>query len=108
MQTSYARLLPALLLSLATGWPGARAGHHDWEDDNHSYDRARRASEQGEILSLAEIYTRVAAQVPGRILDAELEKEHGRWVYELRILDPDGRLQEVALDARTGLLLPDE
>ena len=85
-----------------------RHGGPDWEDDGHSYDRARRASEQGEILSLAEIYHRAATRFPGRVLEAELESEHGHWVYELKILDPGGRLRKIDLDARTGEFLERE
>jgi uncharacterized membrane protein YkoI len=36
----------------------------------------------------------------------ELEREHGRWVYEFKIVDAGGRLLEVYVDARTGALLP--
>ena len=109
MQTQRFGISLSMALLLVTvwsdAWGGAHHGDHDWEDDDHSYDRARRASERGEILDLAEIYARVATAVPGRVLETELEDEHGHWVYELRILDPQGRLREVALDARTGRLL---
>lgn len=105
----------ALGLALAAGRGLGHGGAHgdgrgglDWEDDGHSYDRARRASAQGEILSLAEIYKRAAARFPGRVVEAELESEQGHWVYELKILDPDGRLRKVDLDARTGEFLQRE
>jgi len=111
---SIRRIRPFLVLAvaLAAGWGSAQAGRpqgdRDWEDANHSYDRARRASERGEILSLAEIYTRAAARFPGRVLEAELESEHGRWVYELKILDRAGRLLKVHLDADSGAILEQE
>jgi uncharacterized membrane protein YkoI len=108
MQTHHFRLILGLPLLLATGWSAAHGRAHDWEDDDHSHDRARRATERGEILNLSEVYRRVAAQVPGRVLETELEREHGRWVYELKILDPRGRLQEIELDARTGAILDHE
>jgi uncharacterized membrane protein YkoI len=95
----------ALALLLAAGSAGAYAGHHDWADEDHSYDRARRARERGEILALDEIYARAVAAVPGRVLEAELEHEHGHWIYELKVLDAQGRLRELDLDARTGRLL---
>ena len=109
----------SLALLLAAGWGSAHGGGHhgdrDWEDADHSYDRARRASERGEILSLAEIYTRAAARFPGRVLEAELEpqdhghgQKHGHWVYELKILDPGGRLLKVYLDAHSGAILDHE
>jgi uncharacterized membrane protein YkoI len=78
---------------------------HDWEDENRSHDRARRATEAGEILPLAEIYERARQAVPGRILEAELEGARGHWIYELKILDPEGRLYEVHLDAASGRVM---
>ena len=35
----------------------------------------------------------------------ELEREDGRWVYELKLLQNDGRLLKLAVDARDGLVL---
>jgi len=109
------RLVLGLALGLGIGCAlahdGPRGGHgperhgQDWEDDGHSHDHARRARERGEILTLSEVYARAAAQVPGRVLEAELEERHGRWVYELEILDSRGGLRELELDARTGLVL---
>jgi uncharacterized membrane protein YkoI len=78
---------------------------HDWEDEDRSHDRARRAAEAGEILPLAEIYERARREVPGRVLEAELEGSHGRWKYELKILDTQGRLHELHLDAASGRIL---
>jgi uncharacterized membrane protein YkoI len=88
--------------------PAARMHGHGWEDEDHSYDRARRASEAGEILTIAEIYERARQAMAGRILEAELERKHGRWVYELKILDPQGRLFELYLDAASGQVLKQE
>ena len=110
----FAVLLP---VALATGfgllqmpWPvwARPAGLmqvHDWEDEDHSHDRARRAREAGEILTIVQIYDLARKAVPGRVLEAELEREHGRWVYELKILDTAGRVYELKLDAATGAVL---
>lgn len=76
-----------------------------WSDGDQDHDRARRAIEQGEILPLAEIFARARARFPGRVLETELDREHGLWVYELKILDPQGRLFEVSVDARSGDIL---
>lgn len=76
-----------------------------WIADDDSHDRALRASERGEILPIAEIFERARARYPGRVLEAELDREHGRWVYELKVLDPAGRLREVHLDAQSGAVL---
>lgn len=74
----------------------------EWEDHDHSYDRARRAVGRGEILPMAQVLERLQAQVRGEVVDVELEREHGRWVYEFKIIDTKGRLLEVYVDAQTG------
>jgi uncharacterized membrane protein YkoI len=109
-------LLLGLTLALAIGRVVAQAvddeddadhghGRRAWEDNDHSHDRARRAMEKGEILPIAEILRRTRPQAPGRILDTELEYEHGQWIYEIKFLDPEGRLYELEIAARNGEIL---
>ena len=43
--------------------------------------------------------------MPGTILGVELDVENGRIVYEFDIVDPDGKLKEVEVDAATGDIL---
>jgi uncharacterized membrane protein YkoI len=105
--------LIGLTLALAAGPlaaredQGATGGHGPrvWEDGDHSHDRARRAMEKGEILTMAEILTRIRSQAPGRLLDTELEHSHGQWLYEIKLLDPQGRLYELEVSARNGQIL---
>jgi hypothetical protein len=114
-------LVCALCWALAPAPAGADKGHgadaggrpnssgdSGWDDEDRSYDRARRATERGEILPLSEIFERALARFPGRVLEAELERKRGRWVYELKVLDAGGRLFEVYLDASTGEVLEHE
>lgn len=83
----------------------ARDGHHAAADEQQSHDRARRAMQNGEILPIATILQRIHAQAPGRILHTELEHEHGQWIYEIKFLDPKGRLYELEIAARNGEIL---
>jgi len=113
MRLSLAHWLLGLTLAVASGQAAAHRDEHDadqhgrksWEDDDSSHDRARRASEGGEILTMTEILKRVRRQAPGRVLDTELEREDGRWIYEIKLLDARGRLYEVEIDAHSGELL---
>jgi hypothetical protein len=65
------------------------------------HDEARLLRERGDIVPLAELlqHPSLASQ---RIIEAELEYEHGRLVYELEILDVDGQVRERYFDAATG------
>lgn len=72
-------------------------------DDDH--ERARRALQAGELLSLNEILKRVQQTQPGEVLEVELERERDRWVYELKVLSRDGALIKLDVDGRDGSVL---
>lgn len=94
------RLLIALLLLLAP--PVARAdGDDDWE-------AARRAVEENRALPLSTIAPTVEARFAARLIDAELEEEDGRIVYELKLITGGGQLMEVYVDAATGTVIKSE
>ena len=61
--------------------------------------------ETGEGPDLARITNFAAYR--GKLLDLEVEKEHGRIIYELEFLDPQGRVREYEVDAETGDTGPD-
>jgi len=73
--------------------------------DDDDQDRARRALEAGEILPLSEILAVAEAARPGRVIEVELERDDGRWIYELGLVTPGGRLYEMEIDAATATLL---
>jgi len=73
-------------------------------DSDSDHDRARAALERGEVRPLAEVLAAVATQVPGEVIEVELEREHGHWVYELKVIARDGRVLEVLVDAATATI----
>lgn len=75
---------------------------HGSVSEEHSHDRAHRARARGEIRPLEDILPAVRARYPGELAEIELEREHGVWVYEIKVIDPAGRLLEIEVDARTG------
>ncbi|MCL4745972.1 MAG: PepSY domain-containing protein [Burkholderiaceae bacterium] len=87
----------ALLLAAVGGQLAAR--------DARDRDRARRALEAGEILPLRTILERVSVEYPGRVIEVELEREDGRWVYEIKLLRAGGSLVRLEVDARDGTTL---
>lgn len=56
----------------------------------------------GELRPLADLLGEVERELPGRMIDVELDDEDGRRVAELDWLLPDGRKLELTVDARTG------
>lgn len=77
--------------------PPARAS------DDH--EAARALVESGDILPLETILDAATQRFPGRLLEAELEREDGALVYELEILTEQGRVLELQFDARDGSLI---
>jgi uncharacterized membrane protein YkoI len=88
-------LLAALMLAAASP---SRA--HD--DDHERRDAVRRASEAGEVLPLSEILRKLRGQVAGDVTGIDVERAHGRWRYEFRVIDRNGRVLEVVVDAKSG------
>ena len=65
-------------------------------------DEVRRAVETGQIRSLADILKAVREKLPGEVAGVEIDRKDGRWRYEFRVVDGQGRLFEVYIDARSG------
>ncbi len=74
-------------------------------DERRDHDRARAAMKAGEALPLQDVLENVQRNYPGEVLEVELEREDGRWVYELKLLQPGGRLLKLDVDARTAVVL---
>jgi uncharacterized membrane protein YkoI len=74
-------------------------------DSGESPASAGRLLSKGEILSLEKISQKARSYKPGEILEVELEKKHGRYIYEVEILDAASQVWELKLDAKSGQLL---
>ena len=89
-------LLAAAVAALFSAGPAA-AGSHE-------HDSVRRAVARGEILPLSDILAWVRGRLPGEVVGVEIEREKGRWIYELRVVSGEGRLFDVYVDARDGAI----
>lgn len=76
------------------------------DDDERDHEIARKALSEGRIRPLADIMDEMKAQFPGQIVGVELEvKKAGTFVYEFKVLTPQGKLKEVNVDAATAKIL---
>lgn len=57
------------------------------------------------VLPIERILDLARTSVAGTILEVELEREHGRLVYEVVILTSDNKKVEIEYDAKTGVEL---
>ncbi len=72
-------------------------------------DEALALRQQGVILPLEQLLQQAMAGHPGsRLLEAELEKKHGQYAYEVELVTAAGVVREIKLDASTGVLIKDE
>lgn len=93
---SFRRLaLLCLALAASTVLAGGKPDH----------ERARAAVQAGQVMPLPTLLDKLQRSHPGRVLELELEQEAGTWVYEMRLLQADGQLLKLKLDARTAQVL---
>ncbi len=94
-----AGVLWATLLLAGAALPPAAA------DARPDHERARAAVRAGEVMPLPQLLAQLQRSHPGQVLELELERDDGRWIYEVKLLQADGRLLELELDARTAQVL---
>lgn len=95
-------LVTLLVVALALSAGAAQAR-------NLGQDEALRLSREGVIRPFEEILPIAQARYPGsKLLEAELEKEHDNYVYEVELLTVEGVVRELELDARDGRILKDK
>jgi uncharacterized membrane protein YkoI len=73
--------------------------------DDDDQELARRLVQDGRIRPLADIVAAVRPEVPGEILEVEFDTENGVYVYKLKILQADGKVEEVEVDAESGKVI---
>ncbi len=66
---------------------------------------AKTLVEQGAILPLKQLVQKAEQLRAGRLLEADLRKKHGRYIYNIEILDAKGVVWELKFNAATGELL---
>lgn len=71
------------------------------------YTEARQLRADGKALAEERVAELALQQRPGRVVELELEREHGRLVYEVEVHDEAGKEWKLSLDAATGEVLAD-
>lgn len=66
------------------------------------YNRAQQLNQSGDILPLELILKSISKNHPGKVLEVELENEHSMLIYEIEILDENGIVTEINVNATTG------
>ncbi|MDX9968020.1 MAG: PepSY domain-containing protein [Hydrogenophaga sp.] len=94
---------PLIVLALAAGatfaCPLLQAS------DRGDHEEARQALERGQVLPLRTVLDQVERSYPGQVLKVEFEHDDGRYIYEIGLLQPDGRMVRLEIDAVDGRVL---
>ncbi|KAB2873740.1 MAG: PepSY domain-containing protein [Ideonella sp.] len=73
--------------------------------DERDHELARQALEQGQVLPLRTVLDKVEREQPGQVMKIEFERDDGRFVYKIRLLQKDGRMVRLKVDAVDGRVL---
>lgn len=78
-----------------------------WADHGPQSDHelARQALQQGRVLALRQVLDNVERDYGGQVLKVEFEQEDGHFIYEIRLLQNDGHLAKLKVDAVDGRVL---
>ena len=87
--------------TIATPDKERAAGSPSIED----HEQIRRLKESGRIQSLESVLEEIRRDYPGRIIEIELDDDDGSYTYELELVDEQGVVWDLEIDAHTGKLL---
>lgn len=59
-------------------------------------------------VTMEEAIKIATTQFPGKVLEAELENEEGKAIYEVEVINGSGETREFEIDAQSGKILSSE
>lgn len=70
------------------------------DDDIPGYQQLK-----AEVVPVQQLFQKVQKEFEGIILELELEEEDLRWIYEVKVLTPQGNVLKIDYDAKTMAVL---
>ncbi|WP_313569823.1 PepSY domain-containing protein [Comamonas terrigena] len=101
------RALPVLgaAACVAVLWGAIALQAPSAQSDESDHELARQALQQGKVLPLRTVLDQVEREYKGQVIKVEFEHDDGRFLYELRLLQADGRVLKVKINAVNGKVL---
>lgn len=66
-------------------------------------DEALKGRKKGDLIPYGQIARQAEQRFGGRVVGQKLRQTGpGKWVYELKLLNEDGKVMSVVMDAKTG------
>lgn len=75
-------------------------GKKDKEDEGNVAEMVKDAK-----VTVDQAIKTATEKVQGTVVEAELEKKHGKTIWEVEIVGADGKVTEVHIDAATGAVI---
>lgn len=73
--------------------------------DRNDHEQARQALQAGKVLPLRAVLDKVEQQYPGQVVEVEFESEHDRFIYDVRLLQADGVMLKIKMNAVDGKVI---
>ena len=103
LQNPVTYLVFALIIVFSSTQIHADQDHHTEED----HEEVLRMVDKGELVHLETILQYPGLPKQYRLLEIELEKEDGKLLYEIEVLE-SGKVREFYFDAKTGQFIKEE
>ena len=87
------------VLTMPSVWADYKDEHKDHRKNHDDYE-AREVVERGDAVAYSELAAAVSDQFLGRIIRVELDRDWGKWYYKLRLLEADGRIIKIKMNAK--------
>ena len=75
--------------------------HEKGESADDEQEEIKREVEGGNAASLKKLIEKLNTDYPGQILDVFLKHDHGKLLFEIKYIDPEGVVKTLVLDARS-------
>jgi hypothetical protein len=93
-------LIIFLTLTGLTGLPGESSVRADADPE-----QIRAATEAGQIKPLSDILNIVHQEVPGKVLDVQVDNDSSPWLYRIKVRGQEGNVKLVTVNAETGKIM---
>jgi uncharacterized membrane protein YkoI len=93
------------LAFLLAGGVGLLLTHFALAGDDHN--AARQALRNGQVRQLVEILEQLRTELNGEVIEVQFKarKKGVPFIYEFKVLNPNGRVSEVTVDAATAKII---
>jgi hypothetical protein len=85
--------------------PIARLASNDDRDDDDEQYEARSAATRGDATALRYILRNVKEKYSGDVVHVGLKRRSHRLVYQIKLIDPTGKMLLLRVDAKSGAIL---